>query len=76
MRADYVEVTIRYEALSTAAGKEASLLFDPEKGPPRVPSIVHTDFDKQPLSEAMEELPTRRAQHLIDPRVGDGARRR
>lgn len=72
VRPDYVEVTSAYDALSAVAGKDASQLFDPEKGPPRVLSIVYTDFDKQPLSEALAELADATGVSIvIDPRVGD-----
>jgi len=72
VRADFIEITTTHDALTTVAGKDAAQLLAATPGPARVLNILHTDFDKKPLSTALAQLADATGISIvIDPRVGE-----
>lgn len=78
LRPDGIELTTSYHSLSEALGGELGELHnDSAKHPKadrttRILHIVHIDFERQPVAEALRELADQAAVSVIvDPRVGD-----
>ncbi|MBL8799757.1 MAG: hypothetical protein JNM56_38095 [Planctomycetia bacterium] len=78
VRTEVIEATTSYHTLAEALGGPLAEHFDAEgkellrTGTPRILKLVHADFERKPLAEAVRELTeTVDVSVVIDPRIGD-----